>query len=85
MSRFQSKIIKEYKSKGWTVLNIIKLSDSGYPDLLCMKIGEVDLWIECKEKNDTLKELQKYRIDELIKIGKKAICLQDIKGKIYPL
>lgn len=30
-SKFQSKIIKEYKSKGWTVLNIIKLSDSGYP------------------------------------------------------
>ena len=84
-SKFQSKIIKKYKSKGWTVLNIIKLSDSGYPDLLCMKSGEVDLWIECKEKNDTLKELQKYRIDELIKIGKKAICLQDIKGQIYPL
>jgi Holliday junction resolvase len=84
MSKFQSKIIKEYKSKGWTVLNIIKLSDSGYPDLLCMKPGEVDLWIECKENKDTLKELQKYRIDELIKLGKKALCLHNINGQIYP-
>lgn len=84
MSKFQSKIIKEYKSKGYTVLNIIKLSNSGYPDLLCMKFKEQDIWIECKEKNDTLKELQKQRIDELILLGKKAICLQDTKGQIYP-
>jgi Holliday junction resolvase len=84
-SKFQSKIIKEYESKGWTVLNIIKISDSGYPDLLCMKKGEMDLWIECKENKDTLKELQKYRIDELIKLGKKAICLHNINGQIYPL
>lgn len=31
MSKFQSKVIKEYKSKGYTVLNIMKLSNSGYP------------------------------------------------------
>jgi len=85
MSKFQNKIIKEYKSKGWKVLNIIKLSDSGYPDLLCMKTGEVDLWIECKENKDTLKELQKYRIDELIELGKKAICLHNINGQIYTI
>jgi Holliday junction resolvase len=84
-SKFQSKVIKEYKSKGYMVLNIMKLSNSGYPDLLCMKQGEVDIWIECKELNDTLKELQKQRIDELIYLGKKAICLQDTKGQIYPL
>lgn len=83
-SKFQSKVIKEYKSKGYTVLNIMKLSNSGYPDLLCIKKGEVDIWIECKELNDTLKELQKQRIDELILLGKKAICLQDTKGQIYP-
>lgn len=83
-SKFQSKVIKEYKSKGYTVLNIMKLSNSGFPDLLCMKKDEIDLWIECKELNDTLKELQKQRIDELILLGKKAICLQDGKGIIYP-
>ena len=83
-SKFQTKIIKEYKSKGWTVINIIKLSDSGYPDLLCMKDGEIDHWIECKEAKDTLKELQKFRINQLNKLGKKAFCLQDGKGIIYP-
>ena len=83
-SKFQSKIIKEYKLKGWKVLNIIRLSENGYPDLLCIKKNEVDLWIECKELNDSLKELQKQRIDELILLGKKAICLQDTKGQIYP-
>lgn len=82
-SKFQSKVIKEYKEKGYLVLNIIKLSSNGYPDLLCMKENEIDLWIECKEENDTLKELQKQRIDELISIGKKAICLQENKGVIY--
>lgn len=84
-SKFQSRVIKEYKDKGYLVLNIIKLSANGYPDLLCLKENEPDIWIECKEKNDTLKELQKQRIDELNAIGKIAICLQDNKGKIYPL
>jgi Holliday junction resolvase len=82
-SKFQSKVIKEYKEKGYLVLNIIKLSANGYPDLLCIKENETDIWIECKEKNDTLKELQKQRIDELISIGKRAICLQENKGIIY--
>jgi Holliday junction resolvase len=82
-SKFQSKTIKEYKKKGYIVLNVIKLSDSGYPDLLCMKDG-VSTWIECKELKDTLKPLQKYRIDELIKQGFNAFCLQDQKGVIYP-
>lgn len=82
-SKFQSKIIKEYKAKGYLVLNVIKLSENGYPDLLCIKDGH-SLWIECKESNDTLKPLQKYRIDELNKAGCKAFCLQDGKGIIYP-
>lgn len=84
MSKFQTKIIKEYKSKGYTVLNVIKLSDSGYPDLILLKDG-VTRFIECKEKTDTLKPLQKLRIDELIDNGFDAFCLQDSKGKIYPL
>ena len=80
-SKFQNKIIKQYKSNGWTVLKIIKLSDNGYPDLLCMKPGETDTWIECKEENDTLKPLQRYRIEELRKLGKIAFCLQNIKNQ----
>ena len=54
------------------------------PDLFCMKQGEIDTWIECKEGKDTLKELQKFRIDELIKLGKQAFCLHSEKGVVYP-
>ena len=55
------------------------------PDLLCMKQNEIDTWIECKEGNDTIKAMQKYRIDELIKLGKIAFCLHNTKGVIYPI
>lgn len=84
-SSYQKKVIKEYQSKGWTVIKIIRFSNSGYPDLLCMKEGFRDMWVECKELNDTLKPLQKLRIDELNKLGKNAFCLQDTKGVIYPI
>ena len=84
-SKFQSLVIKEYKKKGYKVLNIIRLSENGFPDLLCIKPGEVDIWIECKEGSDTLKPLQAFRIDELIKLGKDAFCLHATKGKIYPI
>jgi hypothetical protein len=60
----------------------MRLSDNGYPDLLCLKDGKC-IWIECKEATDTLKPLQKHRIDELRKEGFEAFCLQDGKGKIY--
>ena len=83
-SNFQTKTIKNYESNGWTVLKIIRLSDNGYPDVLCMKENETDIWIECKEDKDTLKELQKLRIDELNKLGKIAFCLHSTKGIIYP-
>jgi len=82
---YQTKIIKEMESKGYTVLKIVRLNKTGFPDLLCIKQNEIDIWIECKEKNDTLKPLQKLRIDELNKLGKNSFCLQDGKGVIYPL
>jgi hypothetical protein len=82
--KFQSKIIKQYEADGWLVLKTIRLNKNGYPDLLCMKKGENDTWIELKEGNDTLKPLQKLRIDELNSIGKNAFCLHETKGYIYP-
>ena len=81
-SRFQAKIINEYKSNGYKVLKVIKLSENGYPDLIALKNGEA-IFIECKEYNDTLKPLQEHRIDELIEDGFKAFCIQDKKGIIY--
>lgn len=82
-SKFQTKIIKHYQKKGYTVLNIIKLSANGYPDLYAFKKGYTDIWIESKEENDRLSELQKLRIYELNRDGKIAFCLQKGKGIIY--
>ena len=82
-SKFQTKIKKQYQADGYNVTKY-QTTKSGYPDLLCRKEGEIDIYIECKEKKDTLKPLQKFRIDELILIGKNAFCLQDGKGIIYP-
>ena len=49
-----------------------------------MKPNEPTIFIEVKEAKDTLKPLQKLRIDELNKLGFNAFCLQDGKGIIYP-
>lgn len=80
---YQQKIIKDYESKGFLVIKTIRLNKSGFPDLMCLKDGKT-VWIEIKEPTDTLKPLQKKRIDELIKIGFEAYCLKKNKGKIYP-
>ena len=82
-STYQNKIKKQMEKEGYKVVSVIRLSQNGFPDLLCMKDGR-SVWIECKEKNDTLKPLQKYRIDELINNGFEAYCMQATKGRIYP-
>src|SRR5690606_6245844 len=84
MSKFQTKIINKLQKSGFTVIKTIRLNKSGYPDILAMKKGITDVWIECKEKGDTLKELQKKRIDQLNELGKTAFCLHAEKGLIYP-
>ena len=73
MSKHQTRIIKEYEKKGYFVINLIKTNKNGIPDLLCLKDNEVPLFIECKEKTDTLKPLQIYRMKQLKDLGFKAI------------
>lgn len=71
-SKHQSRVIKKMESDGWLVVNLIKTSKNGIPDLLCLRNG-VAKFIECKEKNDSVKPLQQYRIDQLISMGFEAI------------
>ena len=49
-----------------------------------MKSNEPTIFIEVKEAKDTLKPLQKLRIDDLNKLGFNAFCLRDGKGIVYP-
>ena len=79
MSKHQTKTIKEYESKGWYVINLIKTNKNGICDLLCLKDGEKPLFIECKELKDTLKPLQKFRIDELKSLGFDAFVSKSLK------
>lgn len=79
---YQQQIIKTYEDAGYLVLKIIRLNKNGYPDLFCFKDGKT-IFIEVKEANDTLKPLQKIRIDELKKLGFDAHCMQKNKGIIY--
>ena len=76
-SKYQSKIIKRFENDGYLVINLIKTNKNGIPDLLCLKEGEKPLFIECKEAKDTLKPLQKYRIEELKGYGVDALVLHD--------
>jgi Holliday junction resolvase len=84
MSNFQKKLIKEYTQKGWFVIKTIRLNVNGMPDLILFKDGQT-IFIESKELKDTLSELQKLRIDQLIRNGFDAKCIQDVKGQIYPI
>lgn len=70
------------QKQGYKVVSVIRLSENGYPDLLCMKDGKC-VWIESKESNDTLKPLQKVRIKELRDNGFEAYCYKDKHGIIY--
>jgi Holliday junction resolvase len=70
-SKHQSRTIKLMEAKGYYVINLIKTNKNGIPDLLCLKDGKA-VFIECKEKLDTLKPLQAFRIEELKKLGFEA-------------
>jgi len=81
-SLFQTKIKTTFEKNNWFVINLIKTNKNGIPDLHCIKNG-VSIFIESKEIKDTLKPLQKFRIDELNQQKTSAICLQKSKGITY--
>jgi Holliday junction resolvase len=66
--QIQTKIIKQLTKEGWLCLKIIKLSASGYPDLLCHRNGET-MYIEVKRPVGKLSALQELRIKELREKG----------------
>lgn len=67
-SKQQSKLIKQWQSKGYFVINLVKVTPSGLPDLIALKPNEV-IFIESKEKWDKLSPLQKIKIKMLTNMG----------------
>lgn len=41
----------------------------GYPDRICLLPGGATLWVELKSKGETLKAVQRVRINQMTKIG----------------
>lgn len=74
-SKRQTKVIKQYENKGYYVINLIKTNKNGIADLLCLKAGEIPLFIEIKEDSDSVKPLQYYRRKQLIRLGFKSIII----------
>jgi Holliday junction resolvase len=70
-SRQQTKLIKHWQSKGYFVINLVKITPSGLPDLIAIKPDEV-IFIESKEVWDKLSPLQKVKIKMLKNLGFKV-------------
>lgn len=64
----QTKLIKYWKEKGYFVVNLIKITPVGLPDLICIKPDKV-IFCESKEKWDRLSPLQKVWLKRLTKLG----------------
>jgi len=67
-SKKQTELINRYESQGYIVVNLISTNKNGIPDLMALKDGRC-IFIESKEKNDTVKMLQLYRMKELSNAG----------------
>lgn len=70
-SKMQSRLIKHWQCKGYFVINLVKITPSGLPDLIALKPNEV-IFIESKEKWDRLSPLQKVKIKMLKQLGFKV-------------
>lgn len=67
-SKMQTKLINQWKKKGYFVINLVKITPSGLPDLIAVKPNEI-IFIESKEKWDKLSPLQKIKIKMLTNLG----------------
>lgn len=67
-SKQQNELIKHWEQKGYHVLNLVRLSKGGYPDLIALKPNEV-IFIESKEEWDKLSALQRIKIKMLKELG----------------
>ena len=71
MSKQQTKLIKHWRSLGYFVINLVKITPIGLPDLVALKPNEV-IFIESKEKWDKLSALQIAKIEILKKLNFKV-------------
>ena len=66
-SKQQTKLIKHWRSLGYFVINLVKITPTGLPDLIALKPNEV-IFIESNEVWDKLSALQIAKIEILKKL-----------------
>ena len=64
----QSKLKKKWEEKGYFVINLIRITPVGLPDLICLKPNHV-CSVESKEGKDVLSALQKIWLKKLTTLG----------------
>ena len=69
--KMQSRLIKYWSSRGYLVINLVRITPTGLPDLIAVKPNEV-IFIESKEIWDRLSTLQKIKIKMLKQLGFKV-------------
>ena len=79
-SKYKQKIIKEYESRGYLVIGLIRGNANGFADLIAFKEGEKPIFIEVKEKHERISELQLYRGRQVEKYGCRFLVKHDGKG-----
>ena len=86
----EAKVVQQCRkylvSLGYFPLNLIDVSPSGMPDALYISPEGKTLWIEYKAAHGRLRDLQKYRIEELTKRYKQTVwvihSLDELKEKL---
>ena len=64
----QAKLKDHWKGKGYFVINLIRITPIGLPDLICLKPNHV-VFVESKEGKDKLSPLQKIWLKKLTSLG----------------
>ncbi len=81
-SQTQKKIADHYTKEGYLVVKVIKCNRNGWPDLQLHKDGTTR-FIEVKKKGGIIAPLQKYRIEQLRKLGFDAVVMDGIESIIF--
>lgn len=63
-----SKIVREWRDKGYFVINLVRVAPIGLPDYICLKPDHV-VFVESKETWDKMSPLQNYTMQKLKNMG----------------
>lgn len=62
-------LVERIKDLGGVCLKYSNPNRIGYPDRVCLLPWDLTLWVELKSKGQTLRTIQRQRIQEMSKIG----------------